>query len=130
MDVSGSMDQSIKDMAKRFYLLLYMFLKKHYTRTDLVFIRHHTIAKEVDEQEFFYSRETGGTVVSSALKLMSEVIEDRYSPDEWNIYGAQASDGDNWNDDSGICGKLLTESILPQVQYFAYVEITKRSHQA
>lgn len=130
MDVSGSMDQHTKDMAKRFYLLLYMFLKRHYERTDLVFIRHHTVAKEVDEQEFFYSRETGGTVVSSALKLMQEIIDERYSPDEWNIYGAQASDGDNWNDDSPLCGKILTESILPQVQYFAYVEITKRHHQA
>jgi len=90
----------------------------------------HTVAKEVDEQEFFYSRETGGTVVSSALKLMNEVIENRYSPNEWNIYGAQASDGDNWNDDSPICRKLLEEQLLPVVQYFAYVEITKRNHQA
>ena len=130
MDVSGSMDQSIKDMAKRFYLLLYMFLKRHYQRTDIVFIRHHTVAKEVDEQEFFYSRETGGTVVSSALKLMAEIIEDRYSPNEWNIYGAQASDGDNWNDDSPICAKILREQLIPCVQHFAYVEITKRSHQA
>ncbi len=130
MDVSGSMDQQIKDMAKRFYLLLYMFLKRHYERTDIVFIRHHTVAKEVDEQEFFYSRETGGTVVSSALKLMKEVIEARYSPNEWNIYGAQASDGDNWNDDSPICRKLLEDELLPVVQYFAYVEITKRNHQA
>jgi len=130
MDVSGSMDQSIKDMAKRFYLLLYMFLKRHYDRTELVFIRHHTVAKEVDEEEFFYSRETGGTVVSSALKLMSEIIADRYSADAWNIYGAQASDGDNWNDDSPLCTKLLERAILPQVQYFAYVEITKRNHQA
>ena len=110
MDVSGSMDQQIKDMAKRFYLLLYMFLKRHYERTDIVFIRHHTVAKEVDEQEFFYSRETGGTVVSSALRLMKEVIDARYSPNEWNIYGAQASDGDNWNDDSPICRKLLEKS--------------------
>lgn len=130
MDVSGSMDQSIKDMAKRFYLLLYMFLKRHYERIEVVFIRHHTVAKEVDEHEFFYSRETGGTVVSSALKLMQEVMQARYSPEEWNIYGAQASDGDNWNDDSPLCRELLAESILPQMQYFAYVEITKRHHQA
>jgi uncharacterized sporulation protein YeaH/YhbH (DUF444 family) len=129
MDVSGSMDQHIKDMAKRFYLLLYLFLKRHYERTEIVFIRHHTVAKEVDEQEFFYSRETGGTVVSSALRLMKEVIEARYSPNEWNIYGAQASDGDNWNDDSPVCRRLLEEDLLPLVQYFAYVEITRRSHQ-
>ena len=130
MDVSGSMDQQIKDMAKRFYLLLYMFLKRHYQRTEIVFIRHHTVAKEVDEQEFFYSRETGGTVVSSALELMQEVIETRYSPNEWNIYGAQASDGDNWSDDSPKCRQLLEEQLLPLVQYFAYVEITRRNHQA
>ena len=130
MDVSGSMDQAIKDIAKRFYLLLYMFLKRHYERTELVFIRHHTTAKEVDEQEFFYSRETGGTVVSSALEKMQEIMAERYSPDEWNIYGAQASDGDNWNDDSPKCGELLRNVILPQVQHFAYVEITKREHQA
>jgi len=130
MDVSGSMDQHIKDMAKRFYLLLYLFLKRHYERTEIVFIRHHTIAKEVDEQEFFYSRETGGTVVSSALKLMHEIIEERFSPNEWNIYGAQASDGDNWNDDSPVCRRLMEEKLLPLVQYFAYVEITKRNHQA
>ena len=130
MDVSGSMDQQIKDMAKRFYLLLYMFLKRNYERIEIVFIRHHTVAKEVDEQEFFYSRETGGTVVSSALKLMADIVEKRYSPDEWNIYGAQASDGDNWNDDSPICAEALAKRILPKVQYFCYVEITKRDPQA
>jgi uncharacterized sporulation protein YeaH/YhbH (DUF444 family) len=130
MDVSGSMDQHTKDMAKRFYLLLYMFLKRHYERTEIVFIRHHTTAKEVDEQEFFYSRETGGTVVSSALKLMQEIIEQRYCADQWNIYGAQASDGDNWNDDSPICRRLLEEELLPLVQHFSYVEITRREHQA
>lgn len=129
MDVSGSMTQMHKDTAKRFFLLLYLFLKKNYKKIDVVFIRHHTSAKEVDEEEFFYSRETGGTIVSSALKLMHKIIESRYSPAEWNIYAAQASDGDNWNDDSPTCGKLLTDSILPLVQYFAYVEITPQDHQ-
>jgi uncharacterized protein len=117
-------------MAKRFYLLLYMFLKRHYERTEVVFIRHHTTAREVDEQDFFYSRETGGTVVSSALKLMKEIVDARYSPDTWNIYAAQASDGDNWNDDSPLCGKFLGETLLPLVQYYAYIEITQRGHQA
>ncbi|HEA51737.1 hypothetical protein LCGC14_0724680 [marine sediment metagenome] len=129
MDVSGSMTQMHKDTAKRFFILLYLFLKKNYKKIDVVFIRHHTSAKEVDEEEFFYSRETGGTIVSSALKLMHKIIESRYSPAEWNIYAAQASDGDNWNDDSPVCGKLLTDSILPLVQYFAYVEITPQDHQ-
>ena len=114
MDVSGSMSQKHKDIAKRFFILLYLFLKRNYERIDVVFIRHHTSAKEVDEEEFFYSRETGGTIVSSALKLMNQIIEERYSPSEWNIYAAQASDGDNWNDDSPICSKLLAEEILPQ----------------
>jgi uncharacterized sporulation protein YeaH/YhbH (DUF444 family) len=130
MDVSGSMDQHIKEMAKRFFLLLYMFLKRNYDKTDVVFVRHHTVAKEVDEQEFFYSRETGGTVVSSALNLMTQIVEARYSPNEWNIYAAQASDGDNWNDDSPICADLLERKILPAVQYFSYVEITRRDPQA
>ncbi len=129
MDVSGSMTQMHKDIAKRFFILLYLFLKKNYKRIDVVFIRHHTSAKEVDEEEFFYSRETGGTIVSSALKLMHKIIEARYSPSEWNIYAAQASDGDNWNDDSPVCGQLLAESVLPLVQYFAYVEITPQDHQ-
>jgi len=130
MDVSGSMDQSTKDVAKRFFLLLYLFLQRNYERTEIVFIRHHTSAKEVDEQEFFYSRETGGTIVSSALKLMDEIVNDRYPASEWNIYGAQASDGDNWNDDSEVCYRLLTESLLPKLQYFSYIEITARAHQA
>ncbi|MGK0522721.1 MAG: uncharacterized sporulation protein YeaH/YhbH (DUF444 family) [Pseudomonadales bacterium] len=129
MDVSGSMTQMHKDTAKRFFILLYLFLRKNYKKIDVVFIRHHTSAKEVDEEEFFYSRETGGTIVSSALKLMHKIIESRYSPAEWNIYAAQASDGDNWNDDSPVCGKLLTDRILPLVQYFAYVEITPQDHQ-
>ena len=130
MDVSGSMNQAMKDMGKRFFLLLYLFLKRNYKKIDVVFIRHHTSAKEVDEEEFFYSRETGGTIVSSALKLMKEIMTERYPADEWNIYGAQASDGDNWNDDSPLCRQLLDEDILPLVQYFAYIEITPREHQA
>lgn len=130
MDVSGSMNQSMKDMAKRFFILLYLFLKRNYERIDVVFIRHHTSAKEVDEEEFFYSRETGGTIVSSALKLMKKVMQERYPADSWNIYGAQASDGDNWNDDSPQCGKILHEEILPHCQYFSYVEINPRRHQA
>lgn len=130
MDVSGSMNQSTKDMAKRFFILLYLFLQRNYDHTEVVFIRHHTSAKEVDEEEFFYSRETGGTIVSSALKLMKSIMEARFPISEWNIYGAQASDGDNWNDDSSTCYELLTDHILPLVQHFSYIEITPRDHQA
>ncbi|MGH1372652.1 MAG: YeaH/YhbH family protein [Cellvibrionaceae bacterium] len=130
MDVSGSMNQATKDIAKRFFILLYLFLQRNYERTEVVFIRHHTSAKEVDEQEFFYSRETGGTIVSSALKLMKEVLDERYPVSEWNIYGAQASDGDNWNDDSSTCSKILMQDLLPKLQYYSYIEITPRDHQA
>ncbi|WMC12174.1 YeaH/YhbH family protein [Oceanimonas pelagia] len=130
MDVSGSMDQATKDMAKRFYLLLYLFLTRSYKNVDVVFIRHHTQAKEVDEQEFFYSQETGGTIVSSALQLMKEVMAERYPADQWNIYAAQASDGDNWADDSPLCRQLLQKDIMPLVRYYTYIEITNRAHQS
>ena len=125
MDVSGSMDEARKDLSKRFFILLYLFLTQHYDKIDIVFIRHHTQAQEVDEQDFFHARETGGTVVSSALVLMEEIIRARYSPSEWNIYGAQASDGDNWHHDSGRCRELLAENILPLCRYFAYVQVAE-----
>jgi uncharacterized sporulation protein YeaH/YhbH (DUF444 family) len=130
MDVSGSMDQATKDMAKRFYILLYQFLTRTYKDIEVVYIRHHTQAKEVDEQEFFYSQETGGTIVSSALKLMDEIVKERYSQGDWNIYAAQASDGDNWADDSPHCTDILTNKLLKTVRYYAYIEITTRAHQS
>jgi len=125
MDVSGSMDEARKDLAKRFFILLYLFLTRHYEKIDIVFIRHHTQAQEVDEQNFFHSTETGGTVVSSALVLMEEVAKARYPTSEWNIYGAQASDGDNWHHDSGRCRELLQNNILPLCRYFAYVQVAE-----
>ncbi len=125
MDVSGSMDEARKDLSKRFFILLYLFLTQHYDKIDIVFIRHHTQAQEVDEENFFHARETGGTVVSSALVLMEEIIRARYSPSEWNIYGAQASDGDNWHHDSGRCRELLSQKILPLCRYFAYVQVAE-----
>lgn len=129
MDVSGSMDEFKKDLAKRFFILLYLFLSRNYERTDVVFIRHHTVATEVDEEAFFYSRETGGTVVSSALRLMAEIVKERYALSDWNIYGAQASDGDNWPEDSPLCREILVNDLLPSVQYYSYVEITPERHQ-
>jgi len=130
LDVSGSMDEGRKNIAKRFFMLLYLFLTKSYERIDVVFIRHHTVAKEVDEEEFFASRESGGTVVSSALELMKDIILERYPSASWNIYAAQASDGDNWEDDSPRCRELLLQSILPLTQYFAYVEIEAEEPQS
>ena len=124
------MDEPKKDIAKRFFILLYLFLTKNYEKIELVFIRHHTSAKEVNEHDFFYSRETGGTVVSSALELLYKTIEARYPTNAWNIYVAQASDGDNWNADSPYCLELLKEKIMPLLQYYAYIEIMPRHHQS
>ena len=125
MDVSGSMGEKEKDISKRFFMLLYMFLTKQYERIELVFIRHHTSAKEVTEEEFFNSKESGGTVVISALELMAKIIRERYS-ENWNIYAAQASDGDVWDrSDAEDCAKILDLDILNKVQYMIYIEICR-----
>jgi uncharacterized protein len=123
MDVSGSMTESMKDLAKRFFMLLYLFLERRYRHVELVFIRHTHEAKEVDEQTFFYSTETGGTVVSTALEQMRQIVQERYSPADWNIYAAQASDGDNTAGDNERTANLLAHTILPVCQYFAYLEV-------
>jgi len=125
MDVSGSMGEKEKDLGKRFFMLLYMFLTKQYERIELVFIRHHTSAKEVTEEEFFNSKESGGTVVVSALELMAKIIRERYS-ENWNIYAAQASDGDVWDkSDAEDCYKILDLDILNKIQYMIYIEICR-----
>jgi uncharacterized sporulation protein YeaH/YhbH (DUF444 family) len=125
MDVSGSMGEKEKDIAKRFFMLLYMFLTKQYERIEIVFIRHHTSAKEVTEEEFFNSRESGGTVVISALELMAKIIRERYA-ENWNIYAAQASDGDVWDkSDANDCYKILDVDILNKVQYMIYIELCR-----
>ncbi|WP_025917850.1 YeaH/YhbH family protein [Herminiimonas sp. CN] len=129
MDVSGSMDETKKDIAKRFFILLYLFLQRAYDKIEVVFIRHHTMADEVDENDFFHSRESGGTVVSSALQLLAKIMRERYASNDWNIYVAQASDGDNWDNDSVACRQLLINTIMPAVQYYAYVEITEDTPQ-
>jgi uncharacterized protein len=123
MDVSGSMTEAMKDLAKRFFLLLHVFLTRRYKTVDLVFIRHTSNAQEVDEDTFFHSRETGGTIVSTALEEMMKVVRERYNPENWNIYAAQASDGDNYSEDSDRCSQLLGSEILPLTQYFAYIEV-------
>lgn len=123
MDVSGSMSEHMKDLAKRFYMLLYVFLKRRYKHVEIVFIRHTDRAEEVDEQTFFYGPASGGTLVSSALAAMHEIVRERFNPADWNIYAAQASDGDNSYSDGELTGLLLTEKILPVCQFFAYLEV-------
>ncbi|HEX3665411.1 MAG TPA: YeaH/YhbH family protein [Rhizomicrobium sp.] len=123
MDVSGSMGEREKDLAKRFYMLLHLFLKRRYERVDIVFVRHTHDAQEVNEQEFFHSRQSGGTVVSTALEKMLEIQRKRYVTADWNIYAAQASDGYTQSGDARHCVQMLNEQIMPLCQYYAYIEI-------
>jgi uncharacterized sporulation protein YeaH/YhbH (DUF444 family) len=123
MDVSGSMTEHMKDLAKRFYMLLYVFLKRRYRHVEIVFIRHTDRAEEVDEQTFFHGPASGGTLVSSALEAMHDIVRTRFRPADWNIYAAQASDGDNSYADGELTGRLLTDMILPVTQFFAYLEV-------
>jgi uncharacterized sporulation protein YeaH/YhbH (DUF444 family) len=128
MDVSGSMSEHMKDLAKRFYMLLYIFLTRRYKHVDIVFIRHTDKAEEVDEDTFFHGPATGGTVVSSAFEAMRGIVAQRYDPEIWNIYAAQASDGDNSYGDGDKAVRLLRDAILPITQYFAYLEVAEASH--
>ncbi len=100
MDVSGSMDQTKKYLARSFYFLLYQFLQLKYTNVEVVFIAHTTTAKEVNEKEFFHRGESGGTYISSGYEKALEIIAERYSPANWNIYAFHCSDGDNWSEDN------------------------------
>lgn len=127
MDVSGSMDEHKKDLAKRFYMLLYLFLHRNYEKIDIVFIRHHEEAEEVEEDEFFYGKQSGGTIVSSALELTYSIMKERYPINEWNIYVAQASDGDNWEQDNLIVKEILENQILPLIQCYFYIEIERKN---
>lgn len=123
MDVSASMTERLKDLAKRFFMLLNIFLRRHYREVQVVFIRHTNVAQEVDEETFFSGRETGGTVISTALVEMQRVIHERYPVSDWNIYAAQASDGHNFSDDMDECLDILQSNLLSQCQYYAYIEV-------
>jgi len=122
MDISGSMDQSKKYMARSFYFMLYQFLRLKYESVEVVFVAHTTIAKEVNENEFFHKGESGGTYISSGYEKALEIIEQRYSPANWNIYAFHCSDGDNWSEDNNraveYANKLCEVSNL-----FGYGEI-------
>lgn len=129
MDVSGSMQEREKELAKRFFLLLYLFLEQRYEHTEIVFIRHTQYALEVDENTFFYGMETGGTIVSTALEEMQDIISDRYPTNNWNIYGAQASDGENLGNDSARCEQLLNQHLMPICQHYVYIEIIEEAQE-
>jgi len=122
MDVSGSMGQGEKETAKRFFLLLYLFLQRKYTKVDIVFVRHTTDASECTEHEFFYGQESGGTMVSTGVKCVNDIVQDRYPIDAWNIYCVQASDGDNFDHDNAALRNEL-ELLIPKCQYYVYNEV-------
>jgi uncharacterized sporulation protein YeaH/YhbH (DUF444 family) len=122
MDVSASMDEDKKDLAKRFFTLLYLFLTRKYTQVELVFIRHTDDAEEVDEDTFFHDPRSGGTVVLSALELAATIRRERYA-DGWNVYAAQASDGDAFGADPARSARFLREQILPVTRYYTYLEL-------
>jgi len=123
MDVSGSMDERKKDLAKRFFALLYLFLERKYGTVDLVFVRHTENAEEVDEERFFHDPLTGGTLVLPALELAERIVRERYAGGDWNVYMAQASDGDCTMDDGARSALFLRDSLLPRLRYFAYVDV-------
>lgn len=123
MDVSGSMDERKKELAKTFYLLLYLFLTRDYDHIAIEWITYHSTAQVVTEDEFFYGHETGGTVTSVGLELACETIAEKYPPALWNVYLAHASDGDNYGDDNVVVKDIVTEKLLPTLQYYAYVQI-------
>ncbi len=121
MDISYSMSEMDKMIAKSFFMLLNLFLHGKYDKVDIRFVSHHMRAKEVDEHEFFYSTESGGTYVSSAYELTNKIIKDEYNLNDWNIYVAQASDGDNAPGDYEHMNDELLK-LLDACQYFAYIQ--------
>jgi uncharacterized sporulation protein YeaH/YhbH (DUF444 family) len=123
MDVSSSMDEVRKDLAKRFFTLLYLFLSRKYAKVELVFIRHTDQAQEVDEDTFFKGTQSGSTKVLSALAKMHEIIRLRYPASQYNIFGAQASDGDSFGTDSSESSAYLIATLLPESRYFVYAEV-------
>ncbi len=123
MDNSGSMGADEKRIARKFFTLLYLFVTRKYEDIDMVFISHTEVAREVTEEEFFNTRESGGTVVSTALQVASKILHERYDPNRTNVYFSQASDGDNITSDSALCFKELGESIIPFIQHYSYVQV-------
>ncbi|MBX5446413.1 sporulation protein YhbH [Sphaerobacter sp.] len=122
MDVSGSMGTFEKYISRAFYYWMVRFLRTKYDQVAIVFIAHHTEAKEVTEEEFFTRGESGGTKASSAYQLALDLIAQRFNPANWNIYPFHFSDGDNWPSDNELC-RQLADQLLAQCNLFGYGEI-------
>lgn len=123
MDVSGSMTDEQKDIVRTESFWIDTWIKAHYHGVETVYIIHDAIAQEVDEHTFYHTRESGGTKISSAYELAQKVIQQRYPPDEWNIYVFHFSDGDNWGDDIPYCLDVLGEQLLPKLNLFGYGQV-------
>jgi len=124
MDVSGSMGQEQKDLVRLESFWIDTWLKHNYQGLDRRYIIHDAQAREVDEETFYHTRESGGTLISSAYTLALKLIEEEYAPDDWNIYVFQFSDGDNWSgDDTSLCISLLKEKLLRKVNLFGYGQV-------
>lgn len=124
MDISGSMDEEKKRMARKFFSLQYAFIHRKYPQTDLVFIAHTEAAEEMTEEEFFSTRKSGGTIVSPAYQLAHKIIKERYDAHDTNIYLSQATDGDNWDSDNGACiDELEDKGLLSKVRHMSYVQV-------
>lgn len=122
MDVSGSMDEGKKLMARKFFSLQYAFIKRKYPQTDLIFIAHTSDAEELTEEEFFSTRLSGGTVVSPAWILAHKIIRERYDPSLTNIYLSYAGDGDNWvNDNENVKKEII--DLLHKLRHAVYVQV-------
>ena len=122
MDVSGSMGDFKKYIARSFFFWMVRFLRTKYDNVEIVFISHHTEAREVSEEQFFTQGESGGTVVSSAYQLALDIIRDRFSPRDWNVYPFHVSDGDNYYSDNDEAVRLADEMIAT-CNLFGYGEI-------
>lgn len=127
MDVSGSMGDEQKEIVRLESFWINTWLRRNYKGLDTRFIIHDAAAKEVDEKTFFSTSESGGTLISSAYKLCRKMIEEEYSPAEWNIYPFHFSDGDNWSgEDTRLCIKMLKEFFLPSVNMFGYGQVESK----
>ena len=124
MDISGSMDEDKKRMARKFFSLQYAFIKRKYPNTDLVFIAHTETPYEMTEEEFFTTRVSGGTTVSPSYRMAHDIIKARYDANNTNIYLSQASDGDNWDADNGeIIPALEDEGLLAKLRHMSYAQV-------
>ncbi len=123
MDVSASMGETEKEISKKFFLLLYLFLHKEYDAVDIRFLRHTHVAEEVNEDEFFYGNKSGGTSVASVLSLFKEIVDEEIDLTTTNIYVAQASDGDVFAGDARDTVDMMERDILQLCQYYAYIQV-------